>query len=43
MKNVDELYKNVCNFYKSNYDTDDELKEDKRKSLNTNSLNQTMK
>ena len=33
MKNVDELYKNYYNAYKSNYDTDDELKEDKKKKL----------
>ena len=27
MKNVDKLYKNYYNAYKSDYDTDDELKE----------------
>ena len=31
MKNVDELYKNYFNSYKSDYDTDDELTEDKKK------------
>ena len=31
MKNVNELYKNYYNAYKSDYDTDDELKEDKKK------------
>ena len=43
MKNVDKIYKNYYNAYRSDYDTDDELKEDKRKILTTNSLNQTMK
>ena len=38
MKNVDELYKNYYNAYKSNFDTNDELTEDKKKSLTTNSL-----
>ena len=31
MKNVHELYKNYYNAYKSDYDTDNELKEDKKK------------
>ena len=39
MKNVDELYKNYYNAYKSDFDTDDELAENKKKSLTTNSLN----
>ena len=39
MKNLDELYKNYYNAYKSDYDTDDELKEDKKCFLTTNSLN----
>ena len=33
MKNVNELYKKYYNTYKSDYDTDDELKEDKKKDL----------
>ena len=33
MKNVDQLYKKYCNTYKSGYDTDDELKEDKKKKF----------
>ena len=33
MKNVDELYKKYYNAYKSDYDTDDELKEDKKKNF----------
>ena len=33
MKNVDELYKNYFNSYKSDYDTDDELTEDKKKKF----------
>ena len=33
MKNVDELYKNYYNTYKSDYDTDDKLKEDKKKKF----------
>ena len=33
MKNVDELYKKYYNAYKSDYDTDDELKEDKKKKF----------
>ena len=33
MKNVDELYKNYYNAYKSDYDTDDKLKEDKKKKF----------
>ena len=43
MKNVDELYKKYHNAYKSDYDTDDELKRIKRKSLTANTLNQAMK
>ena len=31
MKNVNELYKNQYNSYKSDYDTDDELTENKKK------------
>ena len=31
MKNVDELYNRYYKSYKSGYDTDDELKEDKKK------------
>ena len=34
MKNVDELYKNYYNAYKSEFDTDDELTEDKKKNFN---------
>ena len=34
MKNVDELYKNYYNAYKSNFDTNDELTEDKKKKFN---------
>ena len=33
MKNVDELYKKYHNAYKSDYDTDDELKKDKKKKF----------
>ena len=33
MKNVEELYKNYYNAYKSDYHTDDELKEDKKKKF----------
>ena len=33
MKNVDELYEKYCNTYKSDYDTDDELKESQKKDL----------
>ena len=33
MKNVDELYKNYYNVYKSDYDTDDELNEDKKRNF----------
>ena len=33
MKNVDELYEKYYNAYKSGYDTDDELKEDKKKKF----------
>ena len=41
MKNVGKLYENYYNAYKSDFDTDDELTEDKKKKLTTNSLNQT--
>ena len=34
MKNVDDLYKNYYNACKSNFDTDDELTEDKKKKFN---------
>ena len=34
MKNIDELYKNYYNAYKSDFDTDDELTEDKKKKFN---------
>ena len=34
MKNVDELYKNYFNAYKIDFDTDDELSENKKKKLN---------
>ena len=34
MKNVDELYKNYFNAYKSSFDTNDELTEDKKKKIN---------
>ena len=34
MKNVDELYKNFYNAYKSDFDTDDELAENKKKTFN---------
>ena len=33
MKNVDKLYKNNYDAYRSDYDTDDELKEDKKKKF----------
>ena len=33
MKNVDKLYKNYYNTYKSDYDTDDELKGGKNKNF----------
>ena len=33
MKNVDELYKNYYNAYKNDYDTDDELNEDKKRKF----------
>ena len=33
MKNVDELYKKYYNAYKSDYDTDDELKGAKKKKF----------
>ena len=38
MKNVDDLYKNYHNAYKSDFNTNDELTEDKKKKLTTNSL-----
>ena len=34
MKNVGELYENYYNAYKSDFDTDDELTEDKKKKFN---------
>ena len=34
MKNVDELYKNYYNAYKSDFDTNDQLTEDKKKKFN---------
>ena len=33
MENVDELYKNYHDAYKSDCDTDDELNEDKKKKF----------
>ena len=33
MKNIEELYKNHYDAYKSDYDTDDELKEGKKKKF----------
>ena len=39
MKNVEELYEQYYNAWKSGYDTDGELNEAKRQSLTTNSLN----
>ena len=33
MKNVDKIYKNYCNDYKSDYNTDDKLSEDKKKKF----------
>ena len=33
MKNVGELYKNYYNAYKSDFDTDDELAENKNKKF----------
>ena len=33
IKNVDELYEKYCNAYKSDCDTDDELKEAKKKNF----------
>ena len=39
MKNVDDLYKKYYNAYKSDFDTYyDELTEDKKKNVTTNSL-----
>ena len=34
MKNVDDLYKNYYNACKSDFDTDDELAENKKKKFN---------
>ena len=34
MKNVDDLYKNYHNAYKSDFNTNDELTEDKKKKFN---------
>ena len=34
MKNVDDLYKNYYNTYKSDFNTNDELTEDKKKKFN---------
>ena len=34
IKNIDELYKNYYNAYKSDFDANDELTEDKRKKFN---------
>ena len=34
MRNVDELYKNYYNAYKSDFDTNDELTEDKKEKFN---------
>ena len=34
MKNVDELYKNYYNAYKSDFETNDELTEKKKKNFN---------
>ena len=39
MKNVDELYKKYYNFYKNDFDNDDELSEAKQFFLTINSLN----
>ena len=33
MKNVNELYKNCYNVYKSDFDTNDELTKDKKEKL----------
>ena len=33
MKNVDELYKKHYNFYKNDFDNDDELNEAKKKKM----------
>ena len=33
MRNIDELYQKYYNAYKSDYDTDDELKKDKKKKF----------
>ena len=38
MKNVNELYKNYFNAYKCDYDTDDELTEDKKKKYDYKQL-----
>ena len=39
IKNVDKLYEKYYNVYKSDYNTDDKLNEDKKKNTTTNSLN----
>ena len=36
MKNIDELYKKYYNVYKSDYGTDDELNETKKKKFDHN-------
>ena len=36
MKNASELYKKCCDAYKSDYDTDDELNETKKKKFDSN-------
>ena len=38
IKNVDELYKKYCNAYKSDYDTDNELNEAKKKKFDYKSF-----
>ena len=43
IRNADGLYEKCYNAYKSNYDTDGELNEAKRKSLAKNSLNWLIK
>ena len=39
MTNVDELYEKYYNFYKDDFDNDDELSEPKKKDLTTKILN----
>ena len=34
MKNIDELYKNYYNDYKNDFDTDNELTENKKRKFN---------